>query len=244
MKKFIYLSLSVLLSIILIACNDGSTTPETNSSTEPPELDVSYVSTSIVVGAAVVVGDGDKWVSWSNTATGQSGTAEVRDSALCGAGCYSVLCGCHKVWEAVIPLTDGANDILLTDGIATYSETIYHTDNGPPEVDGHSSTIDLGMPQWPPEVTVYFNEVMDASSINSDTFYVEDSDGNRVSGSPVVDTDGDKAIILMTGETDMVYTAIVTTGVTDYWGTPMSTEYFWDFEFSCGWAIYMGYSCP
>ena len=165
MKNFIYFSLSVFLSIVLIACNDESNTSQTNTTPEPPELDIWYVSTSRIVGAAIVVGDGNKWVSWSNTATGQNGTAEVRDSASCSAGCYSYLCGCQKVWEAVIPLTDGANDILLTDGYATYSETIYHTDNGPPEVDGHSSTIDLGMSQWSPEVKVYFNEMMDVKQL-------------------------------------------------------------------------------
>ena len=227
--------IAALITGLATGCN-GYSDPASADITvqEPRELDVNLYTDSIP--GAVVAYSGVSF-SWNNAATDQSGSSEFITLSFCTDTIWT---DCTR-WKAVIPLTDGANEITLSGGDRTYSETIMHEDNGPPEVTYHSGDVSLCMSQWPEEISVSFDELMDQDSIDNSSFYVTDSSGGTMSGSIV--TENATATMSISGPPGETFTAVVTTNVTDYWGTPMSVEYSWQFEFSCGWVIYMGYEC-
>jgi hypothetical protein len=227
--------IAALITGLAIGCNTSSDSATVNTpASESLELDARLYTDSIP-GAAVAYSE--QSFSWNNAATDQSGPSEFITLSFCTDTIWN---DCTE-WKAVIPLTDGANEITLSGGGRIYTETIMHTDNGPPEVDYHSSNVSLCMSQWPEEISVSFDELIDTDSIDNSTFYVMNSSGGIMSGS--IKTDDSGAKMSISGPPGETFTAVVTTGVADYWGTPMSAEYTWQFEFSCGWVVYMGYEC-
>ena len=228
MSRFIRLFILILLSIAISGCGDDSSS---KSDTDESILDVYRVSSTL--GTISYGGEGSKRVLWDNYTTAESGGSYTEESgAACHLPCTIFSCPCTITWRVIIPLTDGANDIVLTDYYSSYSETVLHTDNGPPEVLSYGEIIPEGYENT--YIYVHFNEYMNPTSINDETIIVEDLDGNKVEGLDVrllsyaYYQEGDKAIIYK--RTDYAgYTVRVTTGVTDYWGTPMSVEYSWAF---------------
>lgn len=231
MNGLIPLLMSIFLGISLSACNEKSSS---QSDTDEQILDLTHVSSTL--GTVGYSGEGSKVVLWNNHTTAESGGSYVVESGACHLPCTIFSCPCTKTWNVIIPLTDGANDIVLKDYYDnSYSETVFHTDNGPPEVLSYGELITEGYEEGK-YLYVHFNEYMDPSSINDSTFLIEDTNGNRVESlHPTLLNyayyhNGDKAIIFKCSIDCSGYTVRVTTGVTDYWGTPMSVEYSWSYS--------------
>lgn len=238
MNGFVSCLLSIFLSIAISACGNGSTSSETGE--DLPLLEIGSIA--ITAGVVIYGGVGNKYIRWNNYTSGESGRALVRaDEHWCSPCSVFHGCYCDYTWEIRIPLLDGANDIeliyydqsLFSSNDAAYSEVVYYAGIGPPEIIDHGEyanvTSDGSEYRY---IFVLFNEYMDSSSINDSTFYLEDIDGNRMTGlfeADLLSPDGNKAVIYKTILDDIGYTAKVTTGVTDYWGTPMSIEYSWSY---------------
>lgn len=235
MRKFISYLVFILLSITISACNDESTSSEADL----PVLEINSIE--MTAGVVIYGGVGNKYIRWNNYTSGESGHALVRpEEHWCSPCSVFYGCYCDYTWETRIPLMDGANDIeliyydqsLFSSNDAAYSEVVNYAGLGPPEIidrgEYASVTSDGSERRY---IFVLFNEYMDSASIDDSTFYLEDIDGNRITGQVayLLTPDGNKAVIYKTFLDDIGYTARVTIGVTDYWGTPMSIEYSWSY---------------
>lgn len=206
-----------------MSCRDDSTVSSTDTTPSSPSLDILNVYESKIGGAIMITGKGTNFVSWSNSATGESGYAIFNDEEICVEP--SFFAHCFTSWKVIVPLTDGSNDIHLTDGDATYDTTVLYTDSGPPEVevpDSFATTTDR-------DIYVGFTKLIDPSTITSSSFYATALDGSLVSSPPRVSENGDGAHIEVSGDAGY-YTATVTTEISDYWGTPMSVDYSWEYQ--------------
>ena len=86
-------------------------------------------------------------------------------------------------------------------------------------------------------VSVFFTTGMDKSSINQNSFYLEDKDGNRVPATYRINHDHDNFAALVPAvdlEPGKTYTAVLTTDVKDMKGNSLKEDYSWDFTTSVG----------
>jgi len=128
-------------------------------------------------------------------------------------------------FSAALPVTVNVGDVLS--GISFF---LVETDSLPPRVCS-TDPVDAALDVAPGSlISATFSKPVDPATVNLSTFFLEDSQHNRVSGT--VECDGLTATFkpdkdLQAG---MTYTATITTGVTDNQGRPLTAHYSWHFS--------------
>jgi N-acetylneuraminic acid mutarotase len=171
----------------------------------------------------------DLSISWKNKTTGATGTGNS------SADCWLLpIPHCIVSWSASSKLALGRNEIEVeakdTNGnYGTDHIIITLIDSIPPEVsvvEPKDSATDVSQGT---SVTAIFNEPIDPMSIVADRLYLEDSDGNSVSG--IIKPGADS--ITFTPDTNLAfsetYTATVTAGIMDEAGNASVNDTQWIF---------------
>ena len=93
--------------------------------------------------------------------------------------------------------------------------------------------LEDGTQLFTPYLQIQFSEAMAAGTIISNAVEVKNGAGQIVPISVQYDATVDQAVVLMhqIGQAEATYTVTVKKSVTDLAGTPMATDYVWNFQF-------------
>lgn len=176
----------------------------------------------------------DSAVTWINKRSNTIGQPSQQVVTTC-----FILCSSVNVWQATIPLIQGANQIIFTasgqGGNAETSLTIAWGATFPRVLS--TMPIDQAYGVSATSITANFSEAMDPSTINATTFTLHDNGtinynpyGTPVSGT--VTYSGTTATFTPSTAltTSHAYEAKITTGVKNLAGYPMLNSYIWDFS--------------
>lgn len=171
-------------------------------------------------------------VNWMNETTGISGEAYTV------LYCFNIEYAYWRVFCGIIPLDLGDNLIRVTasdryGNVGKNSITVTRVaDLTAPTIVATSPKNDQTISGLTDRITVTFSEEMLGSSLNSDTFFLQDSLGNPVLGTVTYSDWGKRAVLTIGSQLDygQTYSATLTTGVMDLAGSnPLETDIHWSF---------------